>query len=193
MRSNQSKGESSILSRIMSNQQAVHNSVAASSAGMAILRLSNDFLGQYPSESKVNDLYNECISSLEITMVDELKSEGIAADKIKPLVNFMIAKTKEPTDEWDVVTLYLPEEKKEVVYLLPLKYVLPLVWKANTDLASYPQDPSAEQNRRKRILTLFHTFERIKAGICHLGVRFELIMSLNGVYKDLSLIEDPSA
>ncbi len=172
----------------MAASQATHDEALCRSVGMAVLGLEKTYPLVEISEEKF-------FSSLKDRMQSELSDcKDVTADEIKAVVDGIKLKFAEENDRWDNVTLYLPEKNQEKEYKLPIKKVLPLVWEATLDDKAYVHsDQGSDKDRSNRVLTFFKCLERIKIGICHLGIRHELVLTLNGVYKDIHIIENAKA
>ncbi|MBU0744550.1 MAG: hypothetical protein KKE11_04205 [Gammaproteobacteria bacterium] len=83
--------------------------------------------------------------------------------------------------------------------LYPLKEVFPLVCQAIIDQKSYGKPPvksTKEKELEARVLTLANCLIDLatsKSIICHYGVRNDLVMTLNGVYPGVNIVEDLNA
>ena len=125
-------------------------------------------------------------------------------------VEYLLAKVTEARDESDVVTLYVraPQVYSPVFFLafdtithhFDLKEVLVLVWIALHDNEAYVDHyqgnpleklQQATADQEARIGSFFQILKSIQTGICHLGVRNELILSLNEIHPDVNVIESP--
>ena len=119
----------------------------------------------------------------------------------------MIEKMSEPINPFfDIVTLFYPNPDEDAGFIekkveLPLRTVLPLLINAYLDDAKFAHNYSgnpdeqlkqAKQDRPIRLISLFRCFQRVQ-GLCHTGVRNELILLLNKIYKGVDLIEDLKA
>lgn len=81
----------------------------------------------------------------------------------------------------------------DVPTLLPLSQVLPLVWRALKDHPQYAHASNAESPELRlqqasaqfgdRLANFFSTLHRVQTGICHHGVRNELLYLLHGSYS----------
>ena len=215
--------DAQIITSITSNPEATMSAVASNSIGKVIVELKESYFGANPSEQQLEKEYKNCVAELmQLKVSDFVKPNDSDKTKaaitteiekeLKPLVNFIITKTTEaPSALLDVVTLYLPVkskpeskevELKEVQYLMPLKIVLPLLWKAYNDNEKFTQNyvgtpeerlQQAVMDKPLRLLTFFRCLQRAKIGICHQGVRNELILLLNKTYRGIDLIEDAAA
>ena len=114
----------------------------------------------------------------------------------------------EKSDYWDRVLVYLPVTPlttppsfKEEQYLFPLAEVFSLVWRATHDATMFVHHykdseeslQHAENDLPNRLITLVRCLQAIQKGICHQGIRNEIVLSLNHVYKGIDIIEDDVA
>jgi hypothetical protein len=207
-----------IVHNITSNQQATHGQVVSNSIGMVILKLVRIYLGDNPTEADFNNIYNECIVTINsyqasdfIKPRDKEDNNQLAeitaiTNELPDLVEYIILRMQEPIHpQLDIVTLYLTN-KKGTSYQqrieLPLNKVFPLILLANADDSkfthNYTGTPSerleqARADRPHRLLSIFKCLKRAKLGLCHTGVRHELVLLLNKIYEDVHLIEDTTA
>lgn len=111
-----------------------------------------------------------------------LKNEAISSAAHQEIVN------KEGKPYYKGEPKYL-----DVPTLLPLKQVLPLVWQALKDHPRYAHAQKGETPELRlqqagalfgdRLANFFSVLFRVQMGICHHGVRNELIFLLNGNYS----------
>lgn len=210
--------DSSIVSAITSNEQATHNQVVSNSVGMTVLHLRSYYLGKIPTQEALDQHYETCIDKLRALKVsdffkpgDEEKPENAAlkkeiAEQSASLIDYIVTQANQPSyPELDCVTLFIKGDDdiyKEETYELPLRVVLPLLLTACNDSDKFKHNYSgseeqklqlAEEDKPLRLLSLFRCLQRARAGICHTGVRNELILQLNGTYEGIHIIEDTAA
>jgi hypothetical protein len=126
--------------------------------------------------------------------------------QLEELLAFVCGRAEEGVGELDRVSVALPDsaDRRKLItegYTLPLKLVLPLVWRAIHDSERYKAHFSqaasplqaAKDDLPNRKLSFFRCLQRIKAGVCHHGVRNELVLLLNKTYEGVDIIEDAQA
>ncbi len=212
--------EVNIITQITGNPEATMNQIASNSVAMAILQLKDIYLGKTPDQKALDDNYKQCVEELKGFKVadffkdgEEQKEQNAALKKeiteqLQSVIKYIIDRANDrDLSLLDVVTLYLPDADKpknfrEEKLQLPLNIVLPLVLKACNDDDKFAHHyegtddeklSQAQKDRPLRRLTLFKCFQRTKVGICHQGIRNELVLLLNGVYENINIIEDTAA
>ena len=198
--------ESDVIRNITGNSQATHGIMINNSVAMAIIKLTKR-LGDNPTDSQFDNLYDSAVDFLNHLTVDDflIPSHSALYDEIKQqlpdLIQYMQARMLDPINNWhDKVTVYVKNDQGDYhdeTLILPLKRILPLVTTALMDEKAFTTDDSsthsAVTDRSLRLLSLFRCFQRIKVGICHTGIRNELVLLLNHTYPGIELIEDPVA
>jgi hypothetical protein len=210
--------QDNLINNITSNQQATHGQVVSNSIGMVILKLVKIYLGNNPSQADFDQMHAKSIDILSnLKAADFIKSEDsgnedILAETTKitnelpALIAYIIQRMQEPIHpQLDIVTLYLIDEKgtpyQQKIELL-LKKVFPLMLFAYIDDSKFTHNYAGTYNenllkatadRPHRLLSMFKSLQRSKLGLCHTGIRHELVLLLNKVYKDVDLIEDAAA
>jgi hypothetical protein len=210
--------ENTIIKKLISKagEEATMNQPFSNSAGMVILALQQNYLGQTPSQEEWDEFYSKCELTLrQLTIADFLKSDDTFEYQqtlqselecsLRDSIDYILTRTNEKSNQFDYVTLYLLNENgtySNVMHVFSLKYVLALVVKAHTDDARFAcrYEGSAEERLEKaaadrplRLLSLFRCFKKIQQeGICHQGIRNALILLLNKSYEGVDLIEDPT-
>ena len=199
-----SEQEKSALTQRVTASEGTMSAPFSNSCGCAILKLKAD----YP-----NATFNDTQRALTELQVSSLfkpdEKPTFTQDNWHDAVSYILARTSEPSSALDNVTLYLPVTPptipptyQEKLYTFSLKDVLTLTWAAINDDAAYKHNyngsdseklQQAAADKLNRIRAFFHILESIQKGICHHGVRNELIMSLNETHKDVAVIEDPIA
>lgn len=191
-----SEYEESINQDFLNNTQSTHKIGLSSGVGMVLRRLSKKYFGDNPTNSMFEDACKSCLS--------ELKVMASGNKEYEKAVNFLEKKIKEPIGDWDKVFLYLPtptDPDHTETLVFPLSQVLPLVFKALKDDEAFSHhynvssgeklDPAkVESDRVDRLKVLFTCLNSLSQGVCHHGVRNDLVFLLNKSYLHVDLIED---
>lgn len=222
MRLKNTDNDNAILRHITNNPEATMNYIASNSIGKAILDLKNRYFGPSPDEETVLLMCEKCIQEFKCLEVqnflffsmqfyNEIKLE--IEKQLDRLKNKLIGHINEPVSALDTLSLYLPVDEQKnydpaskkfdaVQIVMPLREVFTLFWLACHDDSGYMQHytgTSEEQFQQaradlpKRLLSFFRCMQRIQSGICHQGIRNELILLLNHTFNEVKIIEDAAA
>lgn len=186
--------EAAAIHHFISHSQSTHNIAVTNSVGVAILALKKRYFGNNPTETNVNQHLQQCTRELKRF------AEAKETESLKPNIDFILAKIKEPLDpHLDRVTLITPSGQEES-YGFHLSEVLTLVWLALKDHAQFThhyegtaeeKQRAAENDYKERLINFWTCLERIRTDrVCHHGNRNELMFVLNETHKDVHLIED---
>jgi len=206
--------EDNMLKKLITNSEATMGSDVSRSVGIAINKLEKVY-GKTEksllSEKKIKEANKaNCVKGLEQLQAKDFfyAEEKISHDdplfreidtELSQLVTFIIEKMNEIDDALDRVTLYNPKTEAEEEFIFPIEYVLPLIWRALHDDSKFSHHyngteaeklKQASNDLPLRLLSLFRCFQRIEKGICHHGVRNELVLLLNETWGDIKVIED---
>jgi len=199
------------ISHITGNEQATHSMVAVNSMATMVLKLKDEFLGDSTDpDGDLNQLYLDSIETLRTLTVDDFFKKNESRDpalveeiseELPLVISHIIRITEEPLNTaFDIVTLY--RDGKDETIELPLKWVLPILLRAyqndNAFAHQYSGDvveqlEQAQSDRPLRMFSFFRCLQRTKQGLCHTGVRNELVGLLNGTYKGIHILEDARA
>lgn len=204
------------IENISRNSQATHNQVVVNSIAMAILKLLPNyypvsFTNSIPivKQEDLHKAYGECCQLLSelkpssFFKIDETPDPLLLKqieDNLVDTIHFIIAQMNDRLSILDNVSLYI--DGREVRLQLPLYMVFPLVIKAYLDDGKFVHAyegtseerlDKARQDRPLRLLSIFQCLQRVRNGICHTGVRNELVSLLNGAYEGIHIIEDATA
>ena len=207
--------ETAVIHRITRHSQATHNTTASNSIAMAIIKLKDYYLGQDASEDSINALYLEFVAWIHSLRVENFfKDETIAIslelqteiiENLSQYTETLLARSREETNpDFDIVTLY--KLNSAGIYIneqveVPLKTVLALFYKACTDHTKFAHNYSetdisilqqAQNDYPLRLQSFYNCLKRIQ-GLCHTGVRHEIILLLNHTYEGINIIEDDVA
>ncbi len=170
----------------------------SASAGIVIQKLSKIYLSENSEEEIA--VYLEKLSKCISSQSDE---------SLQLVWAYIQERIEETSNVLDLVSIWQNGKLKQ--RLMPLKRTLALVYAALTDEKQYSdhfdlysKELSEEENetiRLKRVdadqydrlTTLFNCFKDIqKLGdeICHQGIRHEFVLTLNGVYPGVWIIEE---
>ena len=198
---NKLKYESAVITDLINNPQSTHNSIVSNSVGKAILLLRDTYVGKQPTETALDAFVQNCVQ--ELSLVTDLH--------LKPSIDHILNKIQKPFDpQLDLLSLYLPVQDndakcetatyEDVRFILELKEVVALVWKAIHDNERYKhhfegseesQLAQASESLELRKNNFFDTLKRIHNNTtCNHGGRNELVFLLNKTYQGISLIED---
>lgn len=178
------------LTHITQEPEATMDNVLSASIGKVLLRLIDTYFPNVltqpnaPNWSLINRLYDTFLAEFQ-----GLRSEEVyGGDEIREEdVNTIQRYGKEERNAFDALDIY--DSSGIQTYCLPLKLVFVLVWKALRDDTAY-SDSEDPGYRAFRILSFIQGIRRLQPGICHHGIRNELVLLLNGVYPRVSIIED---
>ncbi len=194
MNSHPKTEEQKAIANITNYSQATHNEAVCCSAGTVVLGLQDTYLHANIADENFFTLFKNKIQS-------ELKdSKDVTSNEIETAVNYIKSQSEEKDHpDWDFVTLYLSNESEEgKKYNLPIRKILPLVWEATLDDEAYAHHyqgseqeklEQSKKDRPNRVLTLLRCLKEIRS-ICHAGVRHLLVLTLNGTYKNIHIIEE---
>lgn len=196
--------ESAAIIEEITHSQSTHGLVFSNSIGQAILTLKQKFNYQSNEEA-----YNDTCNALRQQHVSALfksnETPTFMQKEWDSAVETLLALTLEPVNEFDTLTLAIPVSPisisplyKQMLVTFPLKEIVPLVWQGVNNSIAYSDhymgsdEEKIEQAKRDlpdRIQAFFRTIQRIQKGICHHGVRNELISVLNKTHQGISIIE----
>ncbi|MDP3705170.1 MAG: hypothetical protein Q8R24_04580 [Legionellaceae bacterium] len=214
--------EEEIIQALTQSPEATMGQDLSNSIGMALLTLRENYLGPEAvteeeiahQEALLQAMSAWCRGTLYSLRVEDFFKKGEWGDPnyaalknelstdLPSVIDFIIARTRDPLSWLDRVTLYRTDETGEFHekdYLLPLHTVLPLLVKSYLDDAKFSQSYSggakeqleqAISDRPLRLFSLFKCFKRAQKGLCHTGVRHELVSLLNQVYDGIHLVEN---
>ncbi len=176
------------IQNYIGNSENTLNNAACRSAATMLLRLKE----LYP-DAVTDRGYIECIAALRAHVEqDESKLQAISS---------LASHAEEPVDpDLDRITVYLPRvnERGETVYkdeqhVFELKAVIALVYAALNDSSKFEYslalltDGTLEEKRQKqladRMSGLLQAIMDVQRGVCHLGIRHELVFLLNGAFS----------
>jgi hypothetical protein len=186
------------IQNFIGDKENTMTSELSASAGIVIQRLSKIYL----SENSEEDIaaYLEKLSTCVSSQSDESLQLAWA---------YVQVRIEEASNSLDLVSFWQNGKLKQ--RLMPLKLTLALVYAALTDEKQYSDHSdlyseklSEQENetiRLKRVTadqsdrlgTLWNCFKDIQKlgdGICHQGIRHEFVLTLNGVYPGVWIIED---
>ncbi|MCX7114293.1 MAG: hypothetical protein NTW08_00010 [Gammaproteobacteria bacterium] len=189
--------ENELIQHLAEQKDGTHNYAFTVSVAKSILRLRERYASQSRSFETI---------ALEIRGKKFSQESTIIQAEWDRSVDYLIAKVTEAQDQFDVVNLYfrMPHAVLPsfdiIKHEFSLKEVLVLVWIALHDDKAYERHycgsdleklQRAKADQKARLESFFQILKSIQTGICHHGVRNELILSLNETHIDVSVIESP--
>lgn len=196
----------------LNNPENTMNTELCANVGLVLLKLANHF-SKSTSTYKANSSQSIILAqSIDASLEALSEKVAIQSEAVKKGWEYLQNKLKEAPNSLDSVTTWIDGE--ESTRLIDLKTTLALVYLALTDkntfwLEALKKDlsPTASQKEKisfreqfensylkeenDRLLTLWNCFIALQSkNRCHLGIRNELAMTLNGVYPGVWFIED---
>lgn len=213
------KSDQKVIEDFTGYAENTMNEVISSSAGKALIELSRQYFGKDATPGEIIFLYKTCMDELEKNINDiaphylinsETTNEAEKLEQVKNILKQGLEFIKKKMDEpvhttLDSFTIFWPDKESGKClekYTVPLKEVLVLVWKALTDDKKFAHNYTNKDDKKKiqlakkdqihRLLSLFKRFILLENenGICHKGIRHELVFLLKRSYLGIDLIED---
>jgi hypothetical protein len=185
--------EHSNILTIVADPEATMDGVVSASIGTVLLRLIEQYFPHAlcahdnPNQTLIEKEYTIFLSELQaLNLEDIYGGERVTEEDIATITNA----AEETINGLDKVKIYDGHSTQD--YKFPLQLVIVLVWKALRDDAVYSELVD-EGYRSLRMLSFINAIRRLRPGICHQGIRHELVLLLNGVYPGVSIIEDPQS
>jgi hypothetical protein len=180
---------------LLANTQSTHRVVANASIAKVLLELEARY---FPYSTKKQKIYDQMRSYVHCII--DLNRLSKQFPQYKPAITNIIHRTKERVDAHDYARVYQPcandpSHHEAVTYCLPLRKVLPIVWRAINDnrlfCAETDKTPGQKAKAKElRIASFLRCLEDIRLNpVCHHGTRHELAFLLN---DGENMIEDES-
>lgn len=198
--------DTNVVNTFIEHSQNTHHEVLNRSVAKALFVLTSIYFPNKEGEelTKAFDLAYE-ICKQEIRK----SSQKLNRLELTDSTEWLIKQCENPPNQLDLITTYLPTSKEpnslyqDIQNEFPLKAVLTLVWTALHDHESYAHNYTNTQNdpliqATNDLENRLQTFNNILINLehdqlCHTGIRNQLVFSLNGIHKNVNILEDPTA